>query len=66
MIESLIRWINASQKGYDTTSCGLRLASKWYAHDGTLVTNTIENTVTLLNIVEQFSDWAGIRLNVGK
>ena len=48
------------------TSCGLRLASKWYADDGTLVTNTIEDMVTLLNIVEQFSDWSGIRLNVGK
>ncbi len=66
MIEPLIRWLNASQKGYDITSCGLRLASKWYANDGTLVTNTIEDMVTLLDIVEQFSDWSGIRLNVGK
>ncbi len=48
------------------TSCGLRLASKRYADDGTLVTNTIKDTVALLNIVEQFSDWSGIRLNVGK
>jgi hypothetical protein len=66
VIEPLIRWLNASQKGYDITSCGLRLASKWYAHDGTLVTNTIEEMVTLLYIVEQFSDWSGIRLDVGK
>jgi hypothetical protein len=28
MIEPLIRWLNASHKGYDMTSCGLRLASK--------------------------------------
>ena len=48
------------------TSCGLRLASKWYADDGTLITNTIEEMVTFLDIVEQFSDWSGIRLNVGK
>ncbi len=48
------------------TSCGLQLASKWYADDGTLVTNTIEDMVALLDIVEQFSDWSGIRLNVGK
>ncbi len=44
----------------------LRLASKWYADDGTLVTNTIEDMVTLLDIVEQLSDWSGIRPNVGK
>ncbi len=48
------------------SSCGLRLASKWYADDETLVTNTIEKIVALLNIVEQFGDWSGIRLNVGK
>ena len=66
MIEPLIRWLNASQKGYDITSCGLKLASKWYADDGTLVTNNIEDMITLLDIVEQFSDWSGIRLNVGK
>ena len=47
-------------------SCGLRLASKWYDDDGTLVTNTIEEMIALLNIVEQFSEWSGIHLNVGK
>ena len=56
MIEPLIRWLNTSDKGYEMTSCGLRLASKWYADDGTLVTNTIEDMVTLLDIVKQFSD----------
>ncbi len=66
MIEPLIRWLKASHKGYDMTSWGLRLAIKWYADDGTLVTNTIDDMVTLLDIVKQFSDWSGIRLNVGK
>jgi hypothetical protein len=66
MIEPLIRWLNASQNGYEITSCGLRLTSKWYAYDGTLVINTIEDMVILLDIVEQFRDWPGIRLNVGK
>ena len=66
MIEPLIPRLNASHKGYDMTSCGLRLASKWYADEGTLVTNTIEDMVTLLYIVEQFSDWSGSHLNVGK
>jgi len=47
-------------------SCGLRLASQWYANDGTLVTNTIEEMDALLYIVEQVSVWSGIRLNVGK
>ncbi len=65
MIESLMRWLNASNKDCDMTSCGLRLASKWYADDGTLVTKTIEEMVALLDIVEQFSDWSGIRLNAG-
>jgi hypothetical protein len=53
-------------KGYILTSCGPRLASKWYADDGTLVTNTIADMCNLLNIVEQFSTRSGIRLNVGK
>jgi hypothetical protein len=66
MIEPLTRWLNASNKGYDLTSYGLRLASKWYADDGTLVTNTFEEMVALLDIVEQISDWSGIRLNVEK
>ena len=66
VIEPLIRWLTASQKGYAITSCGLRLASKWYADDGTLVTNSIDDMITLLNIVEQFSNWFGIRLDVGK
>jgi hypothetical protein len=48
MIEPLIRWLNASQKGYHISSCGPRIASKWYADDGTLVTNTIEDMATLL------------------
>ena len=55
MIEPLIRWLNASQKGYNITSCGLRLTSKWYADDGTLFTNTIDDMIALLDIVEQFS-----------
>ena len=48
------------------SSCGLRLTSKWYANDMTLVTNTIEEMIALLYIVEQFSGWSGIRLNVVK
>ncbi len=55
-----------SHKRDDMTSCGLRLASQWYADDGTLVTTTIEDMVALLDIMEQFSDGSGIRLNVGK
>jgi hypothetical protein len=66
VIEPLIHRINASQKKYDITSCGLRHASEWYADDGTLVTNTIEDMVTFFDIVEQFSDWSCIRLNAEK
>ena len=52
MIEPLMRWLTASHKGYDIYSCSLRLASKWYADDGTLITNTIDDTITQLDIVE--------------
>ena len=34
--------------------------------DDTSVTNTIDDMITMLDIVEQFSDWSGIRLHVGK
>jgi hypothetical protein len=43
MVEPLIRWLKASGKGYDIASCGLNLASKWYADDGTLITNSVED-----------------------
>jgi hypothetical protein len=66
MIEPLIRWLNATDKGYHITSCGLQLASKWYANDGTLVTNSVADMLSLLAIVQKFSDWSGIHLNVGK
>ncbi len=63
MIEPLIRWFRASEKGYNISSCNLHLASKWYADDGTLVTNSVENMISLLDMVNQFSEWSGIRLN---
>ena len=66
MIEPLIRWLNAADKGYRIASCGLTLASKWYADDGTLITNSVDDMISLLAIVQEFSDWSGIRLNVGK
>jgi hypothetical protein len=66
MIEPLIRWLNAADKGYNITSCGLQLASKWYADDGTLVTNSVDDMMSLLSIVQQFSDWSGIKLNIDK
>ncbi len=52
MIEPLIRWLLASNKGYDIASCGLHLASKWYADDGTLVTNSVEDMIFLLDLVD--------------
>jgi hypothetical protein len=55
-IEPLIRWLNASNKGYDMSSCDLRLASKLYVDDVTLVTNTVEEMLALLDIVEQFNE----------
>ena len=55
MIEPLIRWRRALNKGYDIASCDLHLASKWYVDDGTLVTNVVEDMIVLLDFVEQFS-----------
>jgi hypothetical protein len=66
VIEPLIRWLRASNKGYDIASCDLHLASKWYADDGTLVTNLVEDMFVLLDLVDQFSKWYGIHLYVGK
>jgi hypothetical protein len=66
MVEPLIRWLNAVNKGYDITSCGPTLTIKWYADDGTLIANSVEDMISLLDIVQQFSDWSGIRLNASK
>ncbi len=52
MVEPLIRWLKASGKGYDIVSCGLNLASKWYADDGTLITNSVEDMIALLDIIQ--------------
>jgi hypothetical protein len=38
-------------KGYNIAYCGLQVASKWYADDGTLVTNSVEDMMVLLDIV---------------
>jgi hypothetical protein len=66
MVEPLIRWLTASGKGYDIASCGLKLASKWYADDGTLLTNSVEDMISLLDISQQFNTWSGIHLNAAK
>ncbi len=56
MVKTLIRWLAASGK----------LANKWYVDDDTLVTNSVEDMVSLLAIVQHFSTWSGIHLNVAK
>jgi hypothetical protein len=66
MVEPLIIWLTASGKGYDIASCGLKLTSKWYADDGTLLTNLVEDMISLLDIIQQFSTWSGIHLNNAK
>ena len=66
LIEPLIRWLTASGKGYDIASCDLKLTSKWYADDGTLIANSVEDMISILDIIEQCSKWSGIHLNVSK
>ena len=65
-IEPMIRRLRASQKGYNIASCGFQLASKWYADDGTLVAVTVDVMIVLLDLVDQFSKWSGIKLNINK
>jgi len=48
MVEPLIRWLTASGKGHDIAFSGLKLASKWYADAGTLLTNSVEDMISLL------------------
>jgi len=66
VFEPLIRWLTATGKGYDITSCGLKLANKCYADDGTLITNSVEDMISLLDIIKQFSTRSGIHLNAAK
>ncbi len=66
MVEPLIRWLKASGRGYDIASCDLNLASKWYADDGTLITDCVEDITSLLDIIQQYSAWSGIHLNTNK
>ena len=47
-------------------SCGLKLASKWYADDGTLLANSFEDVISLLDIIQQFRTWSCIHLNAAK
>jgi hypothetical protein len=51
MVEPLMRLLAASGKGYDIALCGLKLSSKWYADEGTLITNSVEDIISLLDMV---------------
>jgi hypothetical protein len=66
MVEPLIRWLRASNRGYDIAFCGLHFATKCYTDDGTLVTNSVEDMIVLLDLVDQISKCFGIHLNASK
>ena len=66
MVEPLIIWLTALGKGYDITSCGFKLASKLYADGGTLLTPSVEDMISVLDIIQQFSRWSGIDLNAAE
>ncbi len=55
MVEPLIRWLTASGKGYDIASCDLKHASKGYDDDGTLIIISVEDIISLLDIIQQCS-----------
>jgi hypothetical protein len=66
MVEPLIRWLKFLQKGYTLTSNRLNLSSKWYADDATLVAHNVTDLNTQLEIVNTFSEWSGIGLDIYK
>ncbi len=66
MVEPLIIWLTATGKVYDIASCGLQLASKWYDDECTLLTNSVEDMISLLDIIQHISTWSGIHLNAAK
>ena len=51
MAEPLIRWLTSTGKGYGITSRDLKVVSKWYADDGILITNSVEDMISLLDII---------------
>ena len=55
MVEPLIRWLKASSKGYDIASCDLKMASKRYADDGILITSSVEDMISLLEIISNLA-----------
>ena len=63
VVEPLIRWLTASGKGYDIASCDLKLASRLYVDYGTLITNSVEDMISLMDIIQQYSIWSGIHFN---
>jgi len=66
MVEPLIRLLAASDEGYNVASCCFDLTTKLYVDGGTLVTNSIEDMISLVDIVQHFSTWSDIQLNVAK
>ena len=42
------------------------MASKWNADDGTLLANSVEDMISLLDMTREFSTWSGIYLNAAK
>ncbi len=66
MVDPLIRWLTASGNCYDIASCGSNLASKGYTNNGTLLNNLVEDMISLMDIIQHFSNWSGIHLNVAK
>jgi hypothetical protein len=63
MTEPIIRWLRISNKAYDIASCGLQLANKRYADDGTLVTNSVGDMIVLLDLIDKLSKRSDIHIN---
>ncbi|MFN9687125.1 MAG: reverse transcriptase domain-containing protein, partial [Cyanobacteriota bacterium] len=65
VVNALIRWLESKGGGYQHSS-GEEYNTLLFADDSTLLTESKEAMQTLLDTVESFSDWSGIRVNLRK
>ena len=65
VVNALIRWLESRGGGYKHSS-GEEYNTLLFADDGTLLTESKEAMQRLLNTVESFSLWSGVKVNLRK
>ena len=61
----LLHGLDATGVGHKSAT-GLRTASRAFADDVALVTTSVQDTSTLLKVIDKFCAWSGMRLNISK